>query len=202
MIYTVIALALVGGVVLALSRRTVAARPVCPNCREPLESFEVDRCPYCLLWQPPDRDVPTVCWRKRQAILGGLLIGVPAVLYLLLPIVVEAIFAPPSNPTPTVVPGGWGATPPLPPALQALSPSDIAKLRAMGYLPGQWGQPAQVQPGRRRPRLSELPPHVIKALRSAGYLPSDYVEPAPKEDGDDDDAGAETDNSPDDRNDG
>lgn len=184
MIYTVIAFGFVGVVVLALSRRKVAAQPVCPNCLEPLDSFEVDRCPHCLLWQPPDRDAPTIQWRKRQAILGGLLIVLPAILLLLLSIVIEAIFAPPSISTPIVTQRNWRAPPPVPPALQSLSPKEINTLRGMGYLPGQWGAPTP-QPGSSRKKLSDLPPHVIKALRSAGYLPSDYVEPAPEDGGED-----------------
>ncbi len=198
MIYTVIVFGCIGVVVLALSRRTVAAQPVCPNCREPLENFEVDRCPHCLLWQPPDRDAPTIQWRKRQAILGGLLIVLPAILLLLLPIVIEAIFAPPSISTPIVTQRNWGAPPPVPPAMQSLSPKEINTLRGMGYLPGQWGTPVP-QPGSPQTKLSDLPPHVIKALRSAGYLPSDYVEPTPEDEGDVD---TEKDVAPDDRNGG
>ncbi|MFQ5495717.1 MAG: hypothetical protein ACE5EX_10095 [Phycisphaerae bacterium] len=70
----VVSLAIVGSVVVALSRERIETKPTCPNCREALESFEVDRCPNCMLWQPPDRGRPSYRWRRHRLTLGLLLL--------------------------------------------------------------------------------------------------------------------------------
>ena len=139
MVYLIAGLVVVGVVVIALSRERVEAEPVCPNCREPLESLEVDRCPNCMLWQPPEQDAPTHRWRRQQVRIGLLLVVLPPLLGLLLPIVIERTLAP--EPVPLAGrPTPLSTTRPWPPALPTLTPQQLAQLRALGYLPAAPGR--------------------------------------------------------------
>lgn len=179
LIYLVIGLALLGCAAVVSSRRRVEPRPVCPNCGAGLPSFETDRCPSCLLWQPPDRDKPQYVWQRYRLLLGVSLIVLPLFVFLLAPLVVRETFAPPKSPSaawprfPTTLPAP-------PPALRGLTPKEIAQLRALGYLPAPWGTTMPVTTG--PSRKANLSPKVIKALRAAGYL-SDAQEPEPDDDG-------------------
>lgn len=189
MIYLVAGLGLLGCVVVASSRRRVEPRPMCPNCGAALQSFETDRCPECLLWQPPDRDKPRYVWQRYRATLGILLVVLPLFAFLLVPLVIRETFAPPP---PVAAPlFGYPTTPPaLPSALRGLTPGQIAQLRALGYLPSAWGttRPTSTAPAGR----SNLPPAVLKALRSAGYL-AEAEEPEADSDGITDEAGPASD---------
>lgn len=168
--YLVIGLALLGCVAVASSRRRVESRPACPNCGAALPSFETDRCPSCLLWQPPDPDKPQHVWHRYRTTLGILLIVLPVFVFLLAPLLIRETFAPLEPPS-AVFTGIPTALPPLPPALRGLTPGQIAQLRALGYLPSPWGttMPVTTAPSRR----ASLSPAVIKALRAAGYLSAD-----------------------------
>jgi len=169
MIYLVAGLALLGCVAIATSRRCVEARPMCPNCGRALPSFETDRCPECLLWQPPGRDKPRYVWQRYRLTLGLLMMVLPVFAWLLVPLVIRETFspAPVKTPPPALLPGFLTAHP-LPPALQGLTSDEIAQLRSLGYLPSPWGttMPTTTKPA----GVADLSPAVLDALRSAGYL--------------------------------
>ena len=67
---------------------------MCPNCGAALPSFETDRCPECLLWQPPDRDKAHYAWQKHRATVGILLVVLPLIVFLIVPLVIRETFAP------------------------------------------------------------------------------------------------------------
>ena len=191
MIYLVAGLALLGCVVIASSRRRVEARPMCPNCGAALQSFATDRCPECLLWQPPDRDKPHYAWQRHRATVGILLVVLPLIVFLIVPLVIRETFAPSPVSMPLL---GFPTTPPaLPPALRGLTPAQIAQLRALGYLPSPRGttMPTTTSPSGR----PSLPPTVLKALRSAGYL-AEAEEPEAGSDGIADEASPASDDGP------
>lgn len=162
MFYWIIGFALAGGLTLALSRQRVAPEPVCPNCRKPLSGFDVDRCPHCLLWQPPDRDVAKPRWRVGRALTGVALLILPLFAYLLVPLVLDRTFAPgPTQPTtrpPTIVPFPAGG----------LTPAQRARVRALGYIPtvGPPGGPGAATQPASPTVLRNLTPRQVAAVRA------------------------------------
>jgi hypothetical protein len=71
-----IAAAALGLLIVVLSRRTITPQALCPNCGTLLDDFSVERCPHCLLWQPPDRPHRRHRWRTGRLYIGlSLIIG-------------------------------------------------------------------------------------------------------------------------------
>jgi hypothetical protein len=131
--YLFIAAAAAGAAIIASSRRAIIPQPCCPNCRTLLDDLEVERCPNCLLWQPPDRRHPGYRWRISRLLIGLLLIVGPALAWQAGSIARQVSRkAPPAGPSaaapvaPAALPGG---------ALRR-------QVQSLGYL-SQRGSPAR-----------------------------------------------------------
>lgn len=81
MVYFCAIAAAIGLYVIAAGRYKVQPEPMCPNCRRSLENFEVDRCPYCLLWMPPGLDRPRTRWRVVPVAIGACLLFTSVCMY-------------------------------------------------------------------------------------------------------------------------
>ena len=110
MLYVVIGFSVFGLAMVATAGRRVPPEPVCPNCRERLENITVERCPHCLLWQPPEVSQPTRRWNWGRVTLGLLAAILPLCVWLLSS--VPGSFSKVGKPT-TSAPGVLA--PPLPP---------------------------------------------------------------------------------------
>lgn len=129
MVYVIIGFAVFGLAMVATAGRTVPPEPMCPNCRERLESVTVERCPHCLLWQPPEVSQPTRRWNWGRVALGLLTVILPLCAWLLSS--VPGSFSKASKPA-TSAPGVL--MPPIPPNTPQLI---INRAQGLGYIQQQ-----------------------------------------------------------------
>ncbi|MFH1417549.1 MAG: hypothetical protein ABII12_04585 [Planctomycetota bacterium] len=125
MIYLLIAGGVLGVVTVLLSRHRVEPEPICPTCKQRLEDFSVERCPHCLLWQPPDRGRPTHRWQIDRLLLGLALILLPTFAWLLVSILLDPDLRRPSTPGTAAVP----TFPALPPQAARMQ----RQIQVLGY---------------------------------------------------------------------